>query len=79
MLLENRTIAVNERLNTNAENLTWGVWKRAMLSRTIMNIAGSGIKSKVVNTLFKDTWGQNSGALEFAAKSFNKLWKEQNP
>ncbi len=79
MLLENRTIAVNERLNTNAENLTWGVWKRAMLSRTIMNIAGSGIKSKVVNTLFKDTWGQNRGALEFAAKSFNKLWKEQNP
>lgn len=79
MLLENRTIAVNERLNTNAENLTWGVWKRAMLSRTIMNIAGSGIKSKVVNTLFKNTWGQNRGALEFAPKSFNKLWKEQNP
>lgn len=79
MLLENRTIAVTERLNTNVENLSWGMWKRAMLSRTMMNLAGAGVKNKVVNTLFKDTWAHSRGALEFAPKSFNKRWKEENP
>ncbi len=79
MLLENRTIAVTERLNTNVENLTWGMWKRAMLSRTMMNLAGAGVKNKLVNTLFKDTWAHSRGALEFAPKSFNKRWKEENP
>jgi L-lactate dehydrogenase complex protein LldF len=78
MLLENRAIAVNDRLNTNVENLTWGMWKRAMLSRTIMNMAGTGLKNKLVNTLFKETWGQSRGLLEFAPKSFNKMWKEKN-
>lgn len=79
MLLENRTIAVTERLNTNVENLSWGMWKRAMLSRTMMNLAGAGVKNKLVNTLFKDTWAHSRGALEFAPKSFNKRWKEENP
>lgn len=77
MLLENRTIAVGARLNNNSENLSWTFWKQAMLSRRLLNIAGPGIKNKVVNSIFKHSWGQHRGPIKFAEKSFNKLWKER--
>jgi L-lactate dehydrogenase complex protein LldF len=76
MLLENRHIAVEENLNGFGENMTWKVWRQAMLSRPLMNAAGGGMKSKVVNTLFHDSWGEGRGELAFAKKSFNQLWKE---
>lgn len=78
MLLENRHIAVDEGLNTFAENSSWKLWKIAMLSRTMMNSAGAGIKSKVVNKVFGKSWGEGRGELHFAPKSFNQLWKERN-
>jgi len=77
MLLENRTIAVGARLNNNSENLSWTFWKQAMLSRRLMNSAGPGIKDKVVNSLFKNSWALHRGPIKFAEKSFNKLWKER--
>ena len=75
MLLENRSLAVEEKLNNFSENTTWKLWERAMLSRGIMNVAGAGIKSKVVNKLFKDSWGKHRGEIQFAETSFNKMWK----
>jgi len=78
MLLENRTIAVDENLNGFSENITWKFWERAMLSRRMMNMAGPGIKDKVVNKLFKDSWGKHRGELHFAERSFNKMWKARN-
>jgi L-lactate dehydrogenase complex protein LldF len=77
MLLENRHIAVKEKLNDFSENISWKVWKKAMLSRGLMNSAGAGLKNKMVNKVFKDSWGANRGELEFAKKSFNQLWKER--
>jgi len=77
MLLENRAIAVEARLNSNLENFSWGLWKRAMLSRRLMNAAGPGIKNSVINKLFKNSWGQHRGEIHFAEQSFNKLWKER--
>lgn len=77
MLLENRHLAVKEKLNDFSENFSWKLWKRAMLSRTMMNSAGSGIKNQVVNSIFKDSWGLHRGKLSFARKSFNQLWKER--
>src|SRR6202012_4564213 len=56
MLLENRHIAVEEDLNGFKENAGWKLWRLAMLSRGLMNSAGSGLKNKVVNRLFKDSW-----------------------
>jgi len=76
MLLENRAIAVDLRLNENSENLSWGLWKRAMLSRRLLNIAGAGIKNKVVNKVFHNGWCRDRGDIVFAEKSFNKMWKE---
>jgi len=77
MLLENRHLAVKDHLNDFSENMGWKLWKRAMLSRTLMNSAGAGIKGSVVNKLFKDSWGLHRGHLSFAKKSFNQLWKER--
>jgi L-lactate dehydrogenase complex protein LldF len=77
MLLENRHISVAENLNGFKENITWKLWKRAMLSRGLLNIASSGMKDKVVNKLFKDSWGLHRGAINFEQKSFNQLWKER--
>jgi L-lactate dehydrogenase complex protein LldF len=78
MLLENRNIVVEARLNNNMENLSWTLWKRAMMSRTLMNMAGPGLKNKVINKIFKNNWVAHRGALHFAEKSFNKMWKERS-
>ena len=78
MLLENRNIAVEENLNGFKENMTWRLWRDAMMSRRILNAAGPGMKSKVVNKLFKDSWGKHRGEIHFAERSFNKMWKERN-
>ena len=77
MLLENRIMAAAENLNGNMEAISWSGWEKAMLSRTLMNLVGAGVKDMVVNKLFKDSWGKHRGALHFAPKSFNKLWKER--
>ncbi len=77
MLLENRTIAAESRLNSNMENISWSFWQQAMLSRRLMNIAGPGIKNKLVNKLFKGSWAQHRGEIKFAERSFNKIWKDR--
>lgn len=77
MLLENRHLAVKEGLNDFSENTGWKLWKQAMLSRRLMNLAGANMKESVVNKLFKDSWGLHRGKLDFTEKSFNKMWKER--
>ncbi len=77
MLLENRAIATEEQLNGTVENITWRLWRDAMMSRRIMNLAGPGIKNKVINKLFAASWVKHRGELQFAERSFNKMWKER--
>jgi L-lactate dehydrogenase complex protein LldF len=79
MLLENRYIAAKEEhLNGMQENTVWKLWKIAMLRRSMINIAGAGIKNKVINTLFKNSWALHRSELHFSKKSFNELWREQH-
>ncbi|MCD6013527.1 MAG: iron-sulfur cluster-binding protein [Flavipsychrobacter sp.] len=78
MLLENRTIAAEQGLNGGMEKVTWALWQQAMLSRRLMNIAGSKMKNKVVNGLFKNSWAAHRGEIKFAERTFNKMWKERN-
>lgn len=78
MLLENRHIAVQEKLGDFQEGVSWKMWKLAMLNRSLMNSAGAGIKNKVVNTLFKNSWAAHRANLSFAPKTFNDLWKERS-
>ena len=78
MLLENRSIAVEEKLNGFREDISWAGWERAMLSRKLLNMAGPGLKNKMVNKLFKDSWGKHRGTIDFAPESFNKMWKDRH-
>ena len=78
MLLENRAIAAELRMNGAMENITWRLWRDAMLSRRLMNIAGPTIKNKVVNKLFSESWGKHRGGLKFADRSFNTMWKDRH-
>jgi len=78
MLLENRSISEEMHLNGFKENTVWRLWRDAMMSRRIMNLAGPGIKNKVVNKMFADSWGKHRGELKFAEKSFNKMWKDRH-
>ncbi len=77
MLLENRVIATADNLNDFSENMAWKVWKQAMLSRRLMNVGGAKMKNKVVNKLFKESWCKHRSDLQFAEKTFNKMWKER--
>lgn len=77
MLLENRHLAASEGLNGTSEDWSWKIWKRGMLSRGMMNMVGGGTKTKLVNRLFKDSWGPRRTPLQFPKKSFNQLWKER--
>ena len=76
MLLENRHMAVEQKLNDTSENLAWKVWMRAMLSRRIMNMGGAAIKNKMVNKLFHENWVNERGELQFAGRTFNRMWKD---
>jgi len=78
MLLENRHIATEEHLNGFKEDNTWKLWKIAMLNRFLLNSVSVKTKNKVVNKIFKDSWGSSRGTLNFAPKSFNSLWKERS-
>ncbi len=78
MLLENRAIAAEEQLNGLSENMTWRLWRDAMMHRSLLNIAGANMKGKVVNKIFKNSWGKNRGDINFAPASFNKMWKDRN-
>jgi L-lactate dehydrogenase complex protein LldF len=77
LLLENRYKAVKKDLNGFNENMAWTLWSRAMLSRKLMNSAGPALKTRLVNKLFKDSWGLHREGIQFAETSFNRIWKER--
>jgi L-lactate dehydrogenase complex protein LldF len=76
MLHYNRTLAVKESETTFTENTAWKMWKLAMTHRGMVDLTGAGLKSKVVNSIFKDSWGKRRDGLSFH-KSFKQLWKER--
>ncbi len=78
MLVENRHIATNEGKGSFGEDMGWKLWKRAMLSRRLMNMAGAGTKEKLVHKLFKNSWGAHRQSLHFPPKTFQQLWKGRN-
>jgi L-lactate dehydrogenase complex protein LldF len=77
MLLENRHAAAEEGLNGRAENIAWKIWRRGMLSRSLMNSAGPGMKNFMLNKVFGNTWLHRRSGTEFAPKTFGQLWKER--
>ena len=76
LLLDNRQEAVAQGESTLAERVAWKGWKTAMLNKNMMNLAGAGIKNFVVNKIFT-AWTSGHAPLQFAEKTFDELWKEQ--
>ncbi len=76
LLLENRYEAVEEGYAGLGEKLAWQVWKKASLSRSMMNMGGPKIKNWIVNKAFK-AWTAHRDELKFAPRTFNQQWKEE--
>jgi L-lactate dehydrogenase complex protein LldF len=75
LLLENRYEAVSGGESTLTENISWKLWRKAMLSRKMMNMGNGSLKNTVVNTIFKG-WKRHRGKLEFPKKTFNEIWRD---
>lgn len=76
LLLDNRKNSVEEGMTAFSEKMAWKMWKLASLKRGMMNMGNGGLKTKVVNTLFKD-WNKHHAPLEFSKKTFNEMWKDR--
>jgi L-lactate dehydrogenase complex protein LldF len=76
LLLENRHEAVDSGAATWGEKVAWKVWKKASLSRKMMNMGNGKMKNWVVNKIFT-AWTANRGDLNFSRKTFNEMWREQ--
>jgi L-lactate dehydrogenase complex protein LldF len=76
LLLENRHEAVEQGFSSFGERMAWKIWKRASLSRKMMNMGNSKIKNWVINRFVKD-WTKHRGSMNFPEKSFNQLWQER--
>ena len=76
LLLVNRKESVQQGMTTFSEKMAWKIWKTASLKRGMMNMGNGGLKTKIVNKLFKD-WDKHHAPLEFSKKTFNEMWKEE--
>lgn len=76
LLLANRNESVEKGTATFSEKMAWKAWKLASLKRGLMNLGNGNLKSKVINSLFKD-WDKDHAPVEFSAKTFNQMWKER--
>ena len=54
------------------ENTGWKMWRLAMTHRSMVDMAGGSIKTKLVNSLFKNSWGKRRDNLHF-----NKTYKQK--
>lgn len=75
LLLENRNKTVMSGETSIKENISWKLWRRAMMNRGMMNMGNGKLKGRVVNMLF-GAWSKHHDKLQFPNKTFNELWKE---
>ena len=78
MLLLNRRDAVNDGMVTETERLGWAGWKKAMLSRNLVDFFGGKMKNFALKLLFRKAWGSKREIPHIADQSFTKIWKERN-
>ena len=76
LLLLNRQESVEEGHTSWNEKFAWRVWKRASLSRKLMNMGTPSIKNWFVNKLFKG-WSDHRAPLHFPPRTFNEMWKDR--
>jgi L-lactate dehydrogenase complex protein LldF len=76
LLLDNRYEAVKDGYSSLSEKFAWKIWKKASLSRGMMNMGSSTLKNWMVKKAFK-AWTAHRDELEFAPKTFNQRWKTE--
>jgi len=76
LLLLNRQLGAQQASTTGMEKLTWMVWKRAMLSRKLMNTGGAGVKNIILKKFFGRAWGAKRALPQIAPKGFARLLAE---
>lgn len=76
LLLDNRKEAVEGGSASFGEKFAWKMWKRASLSRSVMNMGNGNIKSRVIRKFFK-SWQAHRSELHFSQKTFNEMWKDR--
>jgi len=77
LLLYNRHESVAEGYASKKEKWIYVFWKKAMLSRSLMNKGGAKAKNFVLQNFFKKSWGDRRELPKVADKSFNELWRER--
>ena len=76
LLLVNRHESIEQGLNTSGERFVMNNMRRVLLSRNLMNMGG-GFKNLLFRNFFASSWGPRRELPHLEAKTFNKLWKEQ--
>jgi L-lactate dehydrogenase complex protein LldF len=77
LLLFNRRDSVVQKTTSKKENLIWFFWKKAMLSRSVMEKGGARVKNFMLRQFFRKAWGERREMPLIAEKSFAQLWKER--
>lgn len=77
MLLLNRRDSVREGLAATPEKWGWKAWERGMLTRKFMDFFGGGLKSSLMKTFFRKSWGAYRELPGLEPKSFSRQWQEQ--
>lgn len=75
LLLNNRRIAVEKRYNPRLEKVGFYLWRRAMLSRDLMDMGGYKLKNTILSYVLKSSWGDDRELPTFK-KSFSQQWCE---
>lgn len=78
MLLENRSIYVDEGNADIKEKIGWKAFQMGVSYKLLMNVPSSGIKNKAFEKLFAPLWGSHRAPLVFPKKNFSRLWTEHN-
>ncbi len=77
LLLHNRRKSVATKHTSRSEKLAWYAWKKASMSRRMMNRVGGDTKNFVFRKIFKQAWGSDRELPVFPSKSFNQMWSER--
>jgi L-lactate dehydrogenase complex protein LldF len=75
MLHYNRTLSQSNNATENNEKWAWRIWRLAMRKRSLLDMAGPSIKTKVVKKMFGTEWDNGHTPLKFK-KSFKQLYKK---
>jgi L-lactate dehydrogenase complex protein LldF len=79
LLLYNRKEAVSRKSKPLAERFTYGLIRKALMSRKFVVTKNVKMKNLALKLMAGNVWLKQREFPAIAEKSFNQLWKEQHP